>query len=113
MRDDNSGYRRRLRRELSCSGPARRRLLTRFDGMLTALHEEIPSPTTQQLTDAFGPPESLAAELMRELTAAELRRQRIWSAVRWGLLCLLLFSVALFLIYALLLFLFGISLLLI
>ena len=50
---------------------------------------------------------------MRDLTAAKHHRQRIWSAVRWGLLCLLLFPVALFLVYALLLFLFGISLLLI
>ena len=64
-------YRRALKSMLPCQGPARRRLMDEFGGMLDSFLEDNPSPTPDELRAAFGSPEEMARHLSANISAAE------------------------------------------
>ncbi|MGM9641055.1 MAG: hypothetical protein ACI3V3_06780 [Faecousia sp.] len=86
-------YRRSLRRRLRCRRSTKALLMERFSDYQSRVLEEYPEPTTEQLVQAFGPPEAMARELMEEVPPQEqtkYRRNRIVCRICVGVLAVLL-----------------------
>lgn len=64
-------YKRKLKENLRCSCSAKRKLLDRFDDSLREYLDENPSPTMEELSTAFGPPEEMARTLMENVDEAD------------------------------------------
>ena len=68
-----NAYLRAVRRRLVCGGDSRARLIRRLEQMTDDLLEEAPDA---DLSAAFGPPETLAADMLGTCPEAELYRAR-------------------------------------
>ena len=64
-------YQQQLKKHMPCGFRTRNGLLTQFRGSLSTFLEDIPEPTYEQLTDAFGPPEEMAKILMESVSPKE------------------------------------------
>lgn len=67
-------YKKELQKKLLCSRKDKEILLEQYEGMLNGFLEETPSPSREQLEDAFGPPENMAETLLASVTAEDLVR---------------------------------------
>lgn len=86
-------YRRSLRRHLRCRRSTKALLMERFSDYQNRVLEEYPEPTTEQLVQAFGPPEAMARELLEEVPPQEqtkYRRNRLVWRICAGILATLL-----------------------
>lgn len=92
-------YKTQLRKHLTCSGPARKRLLGQFDASLSCLLEENPNPDLEALNWAFGSPDKMAHTLMENVTPEEQRRYRTSQLLRRFLAGILLCVFLLFTAY--------------
>lgn len=91
-------YKDGVKRNLSCCNSAKARLLTKLDSFLDLYLEEHPSPTNEDLINAFGPPEEMSKVLMNELSADEMQNYHksviIKRTITAMLLALLIFLAA-------------------
>ena len=76
MTDTVLQYERLLKKQLRCTTAVRKRLLEKFRGALLVFLEETPEPSTNQLREAFGPPEEMAQVLMTEVSPEEMAEYR-------------------------------------
>lgn len=71
MTDCVAAYRRKVKRRLRCGWTAKGRLMEDFDRVLSSFRDDHPNPTPEQLILAFGGPEVMAEELMRDVNKWE------------------------------------------
>lgn len=64
-------YLKELRAQLPCSPKVRRRLLDQFESYRSNTQDSGSNCTYEQMVTDFGPPEEMARELMRDVTAEE------------------------------------------
>lgn len=76
MNSSVARYRRAVKKHLACGTAARKRLMDKLHTMLGAFLDENPTPTEDELHNAFGPPETVAAMLSEEITPEEKARYR-------------------------------------
>lgn len=69
-------YRKAVKGGLCCSRNTKDNLLSKFDTSLSTLLEDSPSPTKDELHQAFGPPKEMVAILMEEVPPEEIKKQR-------------------------------------
>lgn len=74
MNNSVAQYERAVKKKLACGGSERRKLLERLRLMLDSYLEENPSPTTEELHTAFGPPASMAEVLSDGISPEEKAR---------------------------------------
>ena len=67
-------YKEELEKKLLCSRKDKEKLLGRFEDMLNEFLAETPSPSREQLEDAFGPPENMAQALLAGVTTEDFVR---------------------------------------
>ena len=88
-------YRRALKKELRCNSNASKRFMDGFNRALSAYLEEHPSPTADDLIDAFGTPREMADVLMADLTVRELalyQKTLLFRKILLSALIVLLFA---------------------
>lgn len=76
-------YRNALRGQLNCGGRVRKSLLKQFDQMAGMLLSDNPVPSQEELNDAFGSPQELAAQLLLEVPAATLHHNAYSHWLSW------------------------------
>lgn len=76
MINEAAQYRKSVKALLQCDHKAKERLLSDFDRLLSTYLDEYPDSTMDELIAAFGPPEAVASELMRQLTPQEVNQHR-------------------------------------
>lgn len=96
-------YKKALRKQLLCSGTAKKELLARFQKSLVEFQEEHPAPDMQTVYDAFGPPGEMAKTLMEGVPQRDVekyRRRRRFLRLIAGILAavLLLFMLYVFIV---------------
>ena len=74
MNNAVKAYRHEVEAKLRCFKRTKNQLLFRFDKLLSAYLEDDPSPSSEQLAAAFGPPEAMVKTLMSEIPEAERKR---------------------------------------
>lgn len=74
MDKQQKAYCRAVRRALRCPARERKALLDRLAADMAGQFGPQASPTRRELVEAFGPPETLAAEYMESMDAAVLAR---------------------------------------
>ena len=94
-------YRRKLKKALRCGPVLKKRLLGQFSEMLGHFLEESPAPDTEQLTEAFGTPEALAASLLEELPPEVVSRSAHYSKYSWAAIMLLAVLLTALVVYCL------------
>lgn len=65
-------YKKELNKKLLCSSKDKKKLLGQFDVMLNGFLEETVCPSSEQLEDAFGPPENMAETLLTSVSTEDL-----------------------------------------
>ena len=85
-----SQYKAEVKRTLSCCSSAKARLLTKLDSCLELYLEEHPSPTNEDLINAFGPPEEMSNVLMNELSAEETQNYHKFVIIKRAITAVLL-----------------------
>lgn len=75
-------YRKRLAKNLQCSGRTRKDLLDSFDRSLENYLQEHPESTAQALQAAFGPPSEMAWVLMEGINDEEIARFRLQQIIK-------------------------------
>jgi len=81
MDKEAARYKRAVAKRLSCSVSRKWKLLNGFQESLDRFLEEVPSPGSAQLIDAFGPPEELASTMMGKVSDQEKKRYVIQEKV--------------------------------
>lgn len=75
-------YMRDVRRRLHCVGFTRKSLLLQFSAMINTYLEDCENPTIEDLNSAFGSPEEMATQLMKDVPPKEY--QRYITIRNWG-----------------------------
>ena len=91
-------YRRQVLQGLNNAGFSRFRLGRELEQKLEALLEEVPSPSEQDLMEAFGPAEEMTELLMRRVPQWQ---QRLWMRLKRSAVAALVVAVAVILLLAL------------
>lgn len=88
-------YRKKTVSFFQCDSKHRKKLVQEMDTCLAPLLDDVSEPDLQTLTDALGPPEALAKELMEEIPPQEVcqYKQRI-KMRKWTGICLAVVLVA-------------------
>lgn len=96
-------YKQKVYRLLPIGRSSRRALMSDFETMLGRYLEETPDPTWEQLTEAFGAPESMAATMMEKIPRTSQarylvhrRRCRIALAIIAGVLVAAIIGLCIF-----------------
>lgn len=102
MNHETALYEKALRKQLHCTGNAKKHLLQQFRSSLAAYLDEHPSPTGADLRDAFGPPEDMSKILMESVSEAEIARfyqQRKWKRIIAAIIATLLLTLMLYIAF--------------
>ena len=102
MNHEAALYEKAMRKQLHCTGNAKKHLLQRFHSALTTYLEDHPSPTASDLQTAFGPPEEMAKVLMESVSEAEIARfyqQRKWKRIIAAIIATLLLTLILYIAF--------------
>ncbi len=96
MNNSVAQYERAVKKKLACGGSERRKLLERLRLMLDSYLEENPSPTAEELQNAFGPPASMAEVLSEGISPEEKARyhrsKKLLRVIAAALVAILLFA---------------------
>ncbi len=96
MNHETAHYEKALNDQLRCTGNVKRRLLRHFRDSLEAFLEDHPSPTADDLRNAFGPPEVMANILMESVSQGD--RMKYWRYQKMKRAVIVILTV-LFMIY--------------
>lgn len=75
-------YRKDLKRFLLCSSKVKERLLNQYEYTLLFFLADNPSPTMDELNQAFGTPVVMAQTLMAEVTPEEYKKYRVIMVIK-------------------------------
>lgn len=76
MNDCVALYQKQLRKKLKCGSQVKEQMMGRFQLSVDTFLEENSSPTMEELHQAFGPPNEMAAILSEQISIEESRRYR-------------------------------------
>lgn len=82
MNNSVAQYEKELKKKLPCGGNELKKLLSRFQVMLSSFLEENPNPTAEELHTAFGPPEAMAEVLSDGISPEEKARYQNGKKLR-------------------------------
>lgn len=99
MHDGVLQYQKKLRKALRCPRKTQIRLMVQFRDYQRRVTAEISDPTYAQLVTAFGPPEEMAGELMRDVASQEHRAYQRQTLLRRVIFAVLLLTLVGFSIY--------------
>lgn len=96
-----SAYIRAVKKHMPCTGAVKQELTAGLLQKLTQCAEENDSVDMQLFYENFGPPEALAAELMREVTPEQQKAYRIRKTVLRVIAGVLVTAILAFVVYVL------------
>lgn len=85
-------YKKALKKNLRCSSNVKERLIDKFNRSLSTLLDDKPTPSMNEICDAFGSPKDMALVLMEEVTPEEIalyRRRKIITRIILGAITVL------------------------